>query len=227
VFILVKNSHFLLGSKAPADQADFSANIAIEDHKAKFVLRFARGKSVLDIGVVQHNPENYRSKYWLHNALRSVSGDLVGIDLYADGVSRLRELGYNVHVADAQAFDLGRTFEVIVACDLIEHLENFDGFLESCKRHLAPGGRLLITTPNPWYWRYFLKAALSKEVANNPEHTCWVCVRTLRQLAKRHGMDIGEIVFGSRYIRDRLMPLPRGWKHTSFHAELFLADTRG
>jgi 2-polyprenyl-3-methyl-5-hydroxy-6-metoxy-1,4-benzoquinol methylase len=215
----------LLGNRVPADVDDFSDHIATEDHKLKFVMQYARGKSMLDIGCVQHNPANYQSKYWLHKALRGVSRDLVGIDLYRDGVTYLRSAGYNVQVADAQAFDLGRTFEVIVACDLIEHLENFDGFLESCKRHLAPGGRLLISTPNPWYWRNVLKAALTREVANNPEHTCWLCVRTLRQLVRRHGMDIGEVVFGSRYLRDRLMPLPRGWKHTSFHAEILCKNT--
>lgn len=212
---------YLLGKQLPADVDDFSTHIAMNDHKTKFVMAYAHGKSVLDIGCVQHNPENYQSKYWLHKALHSVATDLVGIDLYQDGCAYLQSRGYNIQVADAQAFDLERTFDVIVACDLIEHLENFDGFLESCKRHLEPGGRLLLSTPNPWYWRYFLKAAFSREVANNSEHTCWLCVRTLRQLARRHGLDIGEVVFGSRYLRDRLMPLPRGWKHTSFHAELF------
>ena len=211
----------LLGSRLPADVRDFSSHLATQDHKLKFIMRHAEGKSVLDVGCVQHNPANYQSKYWLHNALRSVSSDLLGIDRYREGVEYLQSLGYNVQVADAQAFEFRRTFEVIVASDLIEHLENFDGFLQCSKRHLAPGGRLLISTPNPWYWRNCLKAAMSTEVANNPEHTCWLCVRTLRQLVRRHGMDIGEIIFGSRYLRDRMLPLPRGWKHTSFHAEVF------
>lgn len=215
----------LLGDRSQADILDFSPQIAAKDHKLNFVMRYAHGKSVLDIGCVQHNPANYRSKYWLHKALQSVSRELIGIDLYQDGVAHLQKLGYNVEVADAQDFDLGRTFEIIVACDLIEHLENLDGFLESCKRHLVPDGRLLISTPNPWYWRNFLKAALSKEVRNNPEHTCWMCVRTLRQLVRRHGMGIGEVIFGSRYLRDKMMPLPHGWKHTSFHAEVLCRPT--
>lgn len=206
----------------PADVRDFSDYIETKDLALRFAMRYAKGRSVLDIGCVQHNPENYKSKYWLHKALKSISIDLIGLDLYKDGVLRLQSLGYNIIVADAQDFDIGRTFDVIVASQIIEHLENFHGFFESCKRHLSPGGRLLISTPNPWYWRNALKAVLGIEVANNPEHTSWLCVRTLRQLARRHGMDVGEVVFGSRYLRDRLMPLPRGWKHTSFHAELYL-----
>jgi hypothetical protein len=68
-----------------------------------------------------------------------------------------------------------------------------------------------------------VKSALHKEVLNNPEHVVWICARLLRQLVHRHGMEVGEIQFGSRFIRDRLLPLPRGWKHTSYHAEVFEA----
>jgi len=213
-----KDTRWILGKKSPADNQDFSDRIAFRDHKIAFVLRHTLDKEVLDLGCVQHNPENYKSQYWLHKAISTVASRLEGLDLYADGVLYLRERGYNVSVGDATRFDLGRRFDVIVAGDLIEHLENFDGFIESCRAHLRPGGKLLISSPNPWYWRNVVKAIFLSEVGNNPEHTCWLCPRTLRQLVRRHGMDTVEVRFGSRYFRDRVMPLPRGMKHTSFHA---------
>lgn len=203
--------------------SDLSDDIAHEDHKVRFAVKYCQGKNVLDIGCVHHNPENYKSRFWLHKALKEVASSLVGIDIYEDGVEYLKERGFDIVCADAQAFDLGRTFDVIVAGDLIEHLENFDGFLESCKMHMDGNSRIIISTPNPWYWKNTVKAMLHKEVTNNPEHTCWLCPRTLRQLVNRHGLDIDEIVFGSRYLKDRLMPLPRGWKHTSFHVEIYKA----
>ncbi len=205
-----------------ANTSDFSNDIAFDDHKIKFAVKYCRNKKVLDIGCVQHNPENYKSKYCLHKALKEVSSSIVGIDLYKPGVDDLKERGFlNIIYADAQQFELGEKFDVIVAGDIIEHLEDFHGFLESCRRHMHNGSRLIISTPNPWYWKYMIKAVISNEVSNNPEHTCWLCVRTLRQLLRRHNFDIGEVVFGSRYWRDRLMPLPRGWKHTSFHVEAY------
>lgn len=218
------DSSHLQGALIKVDSKDFSNQIAFENHKIKFFVKYSKDKDVLDIGCVAHDPESYKSKYWVHNALKQVSRSLMGIDLYENGVAYLQELGFNVVTADAQCFELGRKFDVIVAGDLIEHIEDFHGFLESCKKHMHKDSRLLISTPNPWYWRFIIKAALSAEISNNPEHTCWLCVRTLRQLVNRHGMDIGEIQFGSTYLRDRLMPLPRGWKHTSFHAEVFLRD---
>ena len=216
----ITNPEIIKGSSFAVIESDFSNDIAFDDHKIKFAVKYCRDKSVLDIGCVQHNPENYNSKYWLHKALKEVSASLIGLDLYEAGVDHLNQRGFNMVFADAQAFDLGSKFDVVVAGDIIEHLEDFHGFIESCKRHMHNESRLIISTPNPWYWRNTVKAALSKEVNNNPEHTCWLCPRTLRQLLGRHDLDVGEIVFGSRYLRDRLMPLPSGWRHTSFHVEV-------
>lgn len=215
------------GARISAQSGDFGDEIAFDDHKIRFVMKYCRGKEVLDLGCTQHNPENYRSRYWLHKAIKEVASAVTGMDLYEDGVTFLNNAGYTVVHGDAQAFELNREFDVIVAGDLIEHLEDFHGFLESCKRHLRKDGRLLISTPNPWYWKNIVKAAANVEVSNNREHTCWLCVRTLRQLVARHGFEVGEIRFGSRYLRDRIMPLPRGWKHTSFHCELFVQRDHG
>lgn len=209
---------WILGNRYKADERDFSESIAWDDHKIRFCVEYCRDKDVLDLGCVQHDPANYQSKYWLHKALRSVSRSIVGMDLYEDGVSYLSSLGYDVVAGNAEHFDLGRQFDVIVCGDLIEHLQNLHGLLESCKRHLRRDGYLLISTPNPWYWRNVAKAFLHGRVSNNPEHTMWLCPVTLSQLVSRHGMQVERVCFGSRYLRDRVIPLPKGIKHTSFHA---------
>jgi 2-polyprenyl-3-methyl-5-hydroxy-6-metoxy-1,4-benzoquinol methylase len=212
----------LEGANLKVDPRDFGDDSAFDDHKIAFVAKYCRGKDVLDIGCVAHDPQSYRSRFWVHKALAKVAKSVIGLDLHEEGVKVLQARGFNVIAANAESFELDRAFDVIVAGDIIEHLGNLNGFLLSCKRHLKPQGRLLVATPNPWYWRNIVKAALAVEVNNNPEHVCWVCPRTLRQLVRRHGMDVGAIEFGSRYWRDRLMPLPSGWKHTSYNAEVFL-----
>ena len=214
----------LMGRKLGINWADFGET-DFHDTKIAFAVRGTEGKSVLDIGCVQHNPENYQSKYWVHKALTARAGSVVGLDLDSEGADYLRSRGFDIVAMDAQDFDLGRKFDVIFAGDVLEHLEDFGGFLASCKAHLNPGGELRITTPNPWYWRNIVKAIWNKEVANNPEHTCWLCPRTLRQLVRRHGLDVFEITFSSRYPRDLLMPLPRGIKHTSWYASVRVANS--
>ena len=52
-------------------------------------------------------------------------------------------------MGDAEHFALDRQFDTIVAGDLIEHLGNVEGFLKSVMGCLAPGGKLVIQTPNP------------------------------------------------------------------------------
>lgn len=212
----------IVGARIKADRRDFGDEIAWNDHKIAYVINVAQGKDVLDLGCVSHDPENYRSRFWLHKALVSRCRSVKGLDLSAAGARYLCDQGFDVDHGDAQNFQFDRQFDVIAAGDLIEHLEDFGGFLESCKRHLRPGGTLVISTPNPWYWRNVVKAILYMEVPNNIEHTCWLCPRTLRQLVARHGLTVRNVSFGSRYLRDRLMPLPRGLKHTSWHASVVL-----
>lgn len=213
-----KSSNWLLGSQHKPNVKDFSEEIAWDDHKIRFVIPYCRDKDVLDLGCVQHNPENYKSKYWLHKALAQVANSLEGMDLYEEGVEYLKKLGYHVIVGNAEHFDTGKKYDVIVAGDLIEHLENLGDFLTCCQSHLRPGGRLLLSTPNPWYWRNVVKALLFGRVSSNCEHTLWMCPTVLGQLLARHNMKIEHWHYGSRYLKDWIMPLPKGVRHAGFHA---------
>jgi len=124
-----------------------------------------------------------------------------------------------VRVGDAENFSFPEQFDVIVAGDIVEHLGNLDGFLRSCDASLAPGGMLIVQTPNPWYWRNVVKSVLRREVANNEEHTCWFCPRTWRQLVDRYGFTLGAIQFDARYAKDLYTPLPRGLKFPAWSVE--------
>ena len=61
--------------------------------------------------------------------------------------------------ADAQDFDLRDRFpdgfEVRVASEIIEHLVNPGGFLCSIKKHLAPDGVIILSTPHAYGLVYF------------------------------------------------------------------------
>lgn len=210
--------NWLLGNSIKPNTQDFSEKIAWHDHKIRFAVHYCRDKDVLDLGCVQHNPENYKSRYWLHKALAKVAKSLEGMDLYEEGVEYLKNVGYSVFIGNAECFNTGKKYDVIVAGDLIEHLENLGNFLTCCKLHLRPKGRLLISTPNPWYWRFVVKAIFLRRVNANPEHTLWMCPTVLGQLLSRHGMSIEYWEYGSRYIKDRIIPLPSGVKHASFNA---------
>ena len=44
--------------------------------------------------------------------------------------------------------DLNKKFDIIIAGEIIEHLENPTSFINYCFRHLKTSGRLILTTPN-------------------------------------------------------------------------------
>jgi SAM-dependent methyltransferase len=48
---------------------------------------------------------------------------------------------------DALGLDLGRSFDLIVCADVLEHLKHPDGCLRFIRAHLSPGGRAVLSTP--------------------------------------------------------------------------------
>ena len=78
--------------------------------------------------------------------------------------------------------DLSERFEAIVAGDVIEHMSNPGLFLDNCRRHLEPGGELLLTTPNAKWPTVFLRP--------NPTHALWHDRHTLLHLLDRHGFAV-------------------------------------
>jgi 2-polyprenyl-6-hydroxyphenyl methylase/3-demethylubiquinone-9 3-methyltransferase len=49
------------------------------------------------------------------------------------------------------------TFDLVMACEVIEHVAHGDRMLGHLRRFLAPGGTLLLTTPNGAYFRSKLR----------------------------------------------------------------------
>lgn len=198
--------------------------IVFDDHKIAVAVKHCKGRDVLDIGCVGGGRDPAGSPYWLHKAIAAVASSVTGLDNNAPAVAALQAHGYNIVVGDAESFQLDRLFDVIVAADVIDLLQNLRGFIDSCKRHLRPGGQLLISSKNPWYWRNTLKAGLRREVSGDTRRTCWVCPRTLRQLLAPHDFQVREVTFGSRSLLDRGLPLPAAWKHGDYHADVVAAS---
>ena len=154
------------------------------------VRELIKSSSVLDIGCASRN----RREDWMHGLIAEQCSDLVGIDLDETAVEMLRAKGHDIRVGDARDFDLGRKFEVVFAGEVIEHIDDVRGFLQSVKRHLLPGGRLVLTTPNAFYFANFVYR-LGGHVRVHPEHTCWYCEDTMRRVLDMNGFDQVDITF--------------------------------
>jgi 2-polyprenyl-3-methyl-5-hydroxy-6-metoxy-1,4-benzoquinol methylase len=194
--------------------------INFDDHKIAYVTKRCKGKDVLDLGCVQHTKDAYLNKNWLHKAIIKVAKKTKGLDLYSEGVKTLQAEGYDVVYGDAQNFELGEKYDVVVAGDLIEHLSNFDGFFNSVRGHLRDDGVLLIATPNPWHWMQCIRSAIGQRIIVNPEHTTWFCPDTVRLIGKRFGFEVVDVDYGSGRARDSFVPFPKTFKYPTFYATL-------
>jgi SAM-dependent methyltransferase len=134
----------------------------LNEHLARyrFAARFAEGAMVLDAGC----GTGYGA------AELSRASQVVGVDASTEAVAhaRLNFSGAGVHffpaVCEALPFADG-SFDLVVAFEVIEHLERWQDFLAEARRVLRPGGLLLVSTPNKAYYAEMRGAA-----GANPYH---------------------------------------------------------
>ncbi len=167
--------------------------------RVKWIVSNTAGPRVLDVGCAGYLPDP-RSPSWLHGELRRRFPKVTGIERDGKTVANLTALGFSdVHQADAESFRLPERFNTIVAGEVIEHLSNPGLFLDRARAHLAPGGRVIVTTPYVFGLMNTLYGVLKfPRTCPNREHTCWFCLDTLTQLAERHGYRVA----GRALIRD-------------------------
>jgi SAM-dependent methyltransferase len=165
--------------------------------RAEQVMPLVKGPSVLHVGCAAHAPCP-GDPSWLHGSLCKRFPDTVGIDLRPDLIEQLQSLGFrNLYVANAETFELNQQFETIVAGDVVEHLSNAGSFLRQARKHLAPDGEIIVTTPFPFALLNFGFAFLRyPKTCWNVEHTCWFCPQTFSELCRRAGLRIlrGDLI---------------------------------
>src|SRR5688500_13488994 len=120
--------------------------------RTPYIVELARGKRVLDVGVVDHVATAWKNPDWLHRQICDAASYCLGVDIMKTGIEHLREAGFNVQRCDiTREVPDGGPFDVVICGEVIEHVGNPQGLFEMAGRALAPGGRLVLTTPNPYY----------------------------------------------------------------------------
>lgn len=88
----------------------------------------------------------------------------------------------------------GRRFDTIIAAELIEHLENPYAFLRDLRSLLAPGGRLLVSTPNPVGFPVFLLEWLrNKRWFYTSDHTYYLLPRWVERMLESSGWCVESL----------------------------------
>lgn len=159
------------------------------------IRRLVCDKRVLDVGCVDHKADRENELHWLHRDIASVAKEVVGLDSAEEEVCRLRRRGFNIEIGDATCFDLHRDFDVVVAGEVLEHLLNPGGFLSCARKHLAPGGRLILTVPNALCVNYGLQNIIGGREKDNPDHVTLHSATTLKMLLSKTGYIVEQIAY--------------------------------
>lgn len=164
-------------------------------NRIEYVTGLARGKRVIHVGFVDAGYEDMQAETgtWLHEHLAAVASSLVGVDVDEAGVERAEARGYEAYVADGRDPDglaaLGlEPAELVIAGEVIEHLDDPGSFLDGLHDLLAPGGTLVLTTPNASGLLNGFAAMAGAEI-NHPDHVILFSWRTLTNLLRRHGWE--------------------------------------
>ncbi len=122
----------------------------LNEHLARyaFAVRLARAKRVLDAGC----GAGYGSA-----ELAAVEERVTAIDVAPEAIafasSHYTAPNLTFEQASCTALPYAdASFDLLVAFEVIEHLEDWRGFLQEACRVLSPGGQLIVSTPNRLYY---------------------------------------------------------------------------
>ena len=153
--------------------------------------RLVEGRRVLDIGVVEHSLHYMNRPDWRHGRIAGKAAYCLGLDILEPLVKELAGRGFNVRCVDATSdLDLGERFDVAFIGDVIEHVPNAMQLLKFAARHLAPGGRLFVTTPNPFSRKFVRQFKREGVMVVNLDHVAWITPTMAMDLARRAGIRL-------------------------------------
>ena len=122
----------------------------LNEHFARyaFAARLSRRKQVLDAGC--------GAGYGTAELARTAAG-VLGIDRSAEAIAfaRAQYPAPNLRFEEADCSALPApdgSIDLVVAFEVIEHLEDWRGFLREARRTLAPAGQFIVSTPNKLYY---------------------------------------------------------------------------
>ena len=135
-------------------------------------------------------------------------GSYRGVDTNPGAVEDAAKLGRNVHLGLVQD-EPASSYDVVTAFQVLEHVDDPKGFLDSCVRCLRPGGRILVSTPD----MDGVMGSVANDILNYPpHHMSWWSQSSLRAILEDCGC-IPQRVWHE--------PLRRGHLSTTFSALLW------
>ena len=163
-----------------------------------YILEQCTGRKVLHLGCTDwpYTERKLAGGALLHAKLQEVTAALVGVDADQAGVAYFQQHGfpetYFDNVERLEHPGIARqSYDVILAGEIIEHLENPGVFLRTVQKLMNERTELLVTTINAFCFFRFLFYLCGKELVHE-DHNYYFSPTVLRRLLTRCGLEVTE-----------------------------------
>jgi SAM-dependent methyltransferase len=173
--------------------------------RVELIKELSAGKKVLHLGCTNwpYTEDAIAGDMLMHFELERIASEIYGFDYDQEGIDILAARGSkNLFQADLEKLEkvpLDQTFDVIVAGEVIEHLNNPGLFLNGIKRFMNTDTQLIVTTINAYcgmrFFQYGLRGRGGLSEPVHPDHVAYYSYSTLGLLLKRHDLDVENFYF--------------------------------
>ena len=130
------------------------------------VRRPLEGKTALDVGC---------GAGLLAEPLARLGAKVTGVDASSELIAVAREhakaMGLDVDYRAADVLEIEGQFDLVTCMEVIEHVADPAAFLGALARRLAPGGLLILSTPNQTGWSKLMMITIGEGLGRIPKGT--------------------------------------------------------
>lgn len=166
--------------------------------RAAYILEQCANRRVLHLGCTDwpFTERKMASGALLHAKINQVATSVVGVDADQEGVKFFQQHGFpETYCENVERLEhpgiVPHAYDIIVAGEIIEHLENPGTFLRSVQKLMTDKTELLVTTINAYCWFRFLYYLLGKEMVHE-DHNYYFSPAVLRRLLTRCGLEVTD-----------------------------------
>lgn len=169
-------------------------------NKEAFIAGLCIQKRVLHLGCCRYPycQESFYSGELFHLKLLKIAQELHGMDIDRPSLDFLTQQGIPyLYWGDIEKIEINhwdKHYDIIVAGEILEHLNNFGLFLSSIRHLMNPETLLVISVPNTPTLKGFLRALVGQEMVHH-DHVCYFSATTLTTLLDRFEYRVEKIMY--------------------------------
>jgi len=170
---------------------------AVHLDRTAYLITQVKNKSVLHIGCADYplTEERLLTDSLLHKNIQKSASSVFGIDNSEKGTDILIKKGFdNVTLMDAENVDLEMKFDIILAGDVLEHMNNPGMLLQKVSELLNPFGTLIIGVPNAYSFNVF-RYVLRDFEPTHKDHCYFFSPKTLTELCSRYHLVPTKLIY--------------------------------